>query len=386
MSPIPLTSPSTASHIKIASPPIPGRSRGFSAPGSFTPLNQGPPNPWSNPGYHPRSALPPLTVPSDPPHLSHPASYHSSHLNTPIDDSPSSGPFTIPYSGANREMLMPSSHYPYSEQNNWGSYPANSGNASSHGGSLSSLLNPSGTGYSRPTPTINTSYGSPFSSMPMQDQNSSVSPDSRPATGYSISSISSIQYQEDLHDYSRPNSSHHRPSSPVRPQSSKSAFPTGSLSVRRDRRHSHAMSPYPNPYDHSDQRPSASPQPADEHPSSGLPRVRSMMQFPSASDPYGLAPPQAEFAYSALPGAVNHPSNIDSMNDSHGWAHRNVRPSTSTSSISAASHTSSSQANTPPVSDNYSGETDISRCKYFFCHPCLVALPSTWTSLTEFTD
>jgi len=110
------------------------------------------------------------------------------------------------------------------------------------------------------------------------------------------------------------------------------------------------------------------------------------MQFPSASDPYGLAPPQAEFAYSALPGAVNHPSNIDSMNDSHGWAHRNVRPSTSTSSISAASHTSSSQANTPPVSDNYSGETDISRCKYFFCHPCLVALPSTWTSLTEFTD
>ncbi len=42
---------------------------------------------------------------------------------------------------------------------------------------------------------------------------------------------------------------------------------------------------------------------------------------------------------------------------------RNVRPSTSTSSISAASHTSSSQANTPPVPENYNGETDINRCE-----------------------
>ena len=364
MGSISLTSPTAASHIKMASPSIHGRARGLSAPGPFTPLNHPGANSWGNTGY-PRSALPPLTVPSDPPHISHPASYHSSHLNTPIDESPTSGPFTMPYSSASREIIVSSPHYSYPEQNHWGSYSANSGNSSSHGGSLSSLLNPSGSGYSRPTPTINTSYGSPFSSMPMHDQNSSVSPDSRPATGYSISPMSSMPYPEDLHDYSRPNSSHHRPSSPVRPQSSKSAFPTGSLSVRRDRRHSHAMSPYPNPYDHSDQRPSASPQPTDEHQSSGLPRVRSMMQFPSAPDTYGFTPPQAEFAYSALPGAVNHANNVESMNDSHGWAHRNVRPSTSTSSISAASHTSSSQANTPPVSDNYNGETDISRCEYF---------------------
>lgn len=281
-----------------------------------------------------------------------------------------------PYSNSNRDMMVSSSQYPYSEQNNWGSYPSSNGNSSSHSGSLSSLLNPSSSGYSRPAPTINTSYGSPFSSMPMQEQNtSSVSPDSRPTTGYSISSMSSLPYQDDLHDYSRPNSSHHRPNSPSRPQSSKSNFPAGSLSVRRDRRHSHAMSPYPSPYDHSDQqRPSSSPQPVDEHQSSGIPRVRSMIQLPSA-DPYGFTPSQAEFAYSALPGAVNHASNMDSMSDTNGWNHRNVRPSTSTSSISAASHTSSSQANTPPVSENYNGETDISRCKLF---------PSTCVSLFSY--
>lgn len=344
---------------------IAGRARGFSAPGSFSPLNPGGnPNAWGNNGYR-APPLPPLTVPSDPPHLSHANSYpHSSHpLHTSMDDNPSSGAFGMSsYSNNNRDMMVSSSQYGYSEQNNWGSYPSANGNSSSHNGSLSSLLNPSSSGYSRPNPTINTSYGSPFSSMPLQEQNtSSVSPDSRPTTGYSISSMSSLPYQDDLHDYSRPNSSHHRPNSPNRPQSSKSSFPAGSLSVRRDRRHSHAMSPYPSPYDHSDQRPSTSPQPVEDHQSQGIPRVRSMIQLPSA-DPYGFTPSQAEFAYSALPGAVNH-SNMEPMADTNGWNQRNVRPSTSTSSISAASHTSSSQANTPPVSDNYNGETDISRCK-----------------------
>ncbi|XP_006460179.1 hypothetical protein AGABI2DRAFT_191939 [Agaricus bisporus var. bisporus H97] len=354
LGPVPLSVPSNGPPHKMSSPPIPGR--------SFTPLNQGGAA-WSGANY--RSALPPLTVPSDPPHLSHANSYnHSSHsIHTPIDEPPSSGGFNMsPYSNSNREMMV-SSQYPYSEQNNWASYPSSNGNSSSHGGSLSSLLNPSSSGYSRPTPTINTSYGSPFSSVPMQEQSaSSVSPDSRPATGYSIASMSSLPYQEDLHhDYARPNSSHHRPSSPSRPHSSKSSYPAGSLSVRRDRRHSHAMSPYPSPYEHPEQqRSSSSPQPVDEHQSSGIPRVRSMIQLPS-TDPYGFTPSQTEFAYSALPGAVNHASNMESMNDTNGWSHRNVRPSTSTSSISAASHTSSSQANTPPVSDNYNGETDISR-------------------------
>jgi len=218
-------------------------------------------------------------------------------------------------------------------------------------------LNPTN-GYStRPTPTINTSYGSPFSSIPMQGEHSasSLSPDSRPTTGYSMSSVSSIPYHD---DYSRPSSSHHRPISPSRPHSSKSSFNSGSLSIRRARRHSQAMSPYPSPYDNSDQRPSTSPQPVDEHPSSGIPRVRSMIQLPSV-DPYSFSTSPAEFAYSAA--AVGHTGSMDSMNDSHGWGHRNVRPSTSTSSISAASHTSSSQANTPPVPENYNGETDINR-------------------------
>jgi hypothetical protein len=180
-----------------------------------------------------------------------------------------------------------------------------------------------------------------------------------------MSSVSSLPYDDNnsshhLQDYSRPNSSHHRPSSPSRPHSSKSNYPTsGSLSIRRARRHSQAMSPYPSPYEHSsEQRPSTSPQPNDEHQGS-ISRVRSMIQLPSV-DQYSFNPSQAEFAYSAVPSGN---ASLDSM-DGNGWHHnRSVRPSTS-SSMSAASHTSSSQANTPPVPDNYnSRETDINRCK-----------------------
>ena len=302
-------------------------------------------------------------VPSDPPHLSQQNSIyshspHTLHPITPSDDPPTNNYHPMSnYSNSSRDMVVSSSQYSYPEQNTW-SFASN-GVSSSHNSSLSSLLNPTN-GYSRPNPTINTSYGSPFSSIPMQGEHSasSVSPDSRPTTGYSMSSVSSMPYQD---DYSRPSSSHHRPISPSRPHSSKSSFNSGSLSVRRARRHSQAMSPYPSPYDHTDQRPSTSPQPVDEHQSSGIPRVRSMIQLPSV-DPYSFNPSQAEFAYSA---AVGHTS-MDSMNDSHGWGHRNGRPSTSTSSISAASHTSSSQANTPPVPENYNGETDINRCKISF--------------------
>jgi len=73
-----------------------------------------------------------------------------------------------------------------------------------------------------------------------------------------------------------------------------------------------------------------------------------MIQLPSV-DPYGFNHNQADFAYSAIPGQG---AAID-MNES--WPHRGPRPSTSTSSMSAASHTSSSQANTPPVTEDYSG-------------------------------
>ena len=312
-----------------------GRARGFSAPGAYTPLTAANPSSWAS---YSRSALPPLMVPSDPP---------QQQLYGHAEDS-----------ATNYYPPAQSSQHYYGEQSNW-SFSA----SSSHNSSLSSLLNPTSNGYQRPAPTINTSYASPFSSMPMQGEHSasSMSPDSRPTTGYSISSVSSLPYQDDhMHDYSRPGSSHHRPISPARPGSSKGSFNPASLSIRRARRHSQAMSPYPSPYD-GEQRPSTSPQPPiDDHPSSGIPRVRSMIQLPSV-DPYGFSShtPQAEFAYSA------QPSSMEGMNDGNGWAHRNVRPSTSTSSISAASHTSSSQANTPPVAE-YSGETDINRCRSSF--------------------
>ncbi|KAJ2916488.1 hypothetical protein MD484_g3928, partial [Candolleomyces efflorescens] len=341
---------------KMGGAPV-GRARGFSAPGSFNPLNQG--SAWST--NYQRSALPPLTVPSDSSHLSHANMYTSSpHTLHPIPsaDDTSSATFSSMsnYSSSNRDLL--SSQYSYPEQGSW-SFSGNS--ASNHNGSLSSLLNPSSSGYSRPAaPTINTSYASPFSSMPLQGEHSasSLSPDSRPATGYSMTSVSSMPYADDhMHnDYSRPSSSH-RPISPSRPQSSKSSYPA--LSVRRPRRHSQAMSPYPSPYDHAEQqRPSTSPRPVVDEQSStgGIPRVRSMIQLPSV-DPYGFTPSQADFAYSAIPGAVGPTSSMD-ISDS--WNHRNPRPSTSTSSISAASHTSSSQANTPPLTENY-GDTDINR-------------------------
>ncbi|KAF6762867.1 HSF-type DNA-binding-domain-containing protein [Ephemerocybe angulata] len=341
---------------KMSGGPV-GRARGFSAPGSFNPLSQG--GAWST--NYQRSALPPLTVP-DSSHLSHASMYtNSPHTLHPIpsaEDTSSTFPSMSNYNSSSRDMM--SSQYSYQEQNSW-SFNSNSANSNHNSSSLSSLLNPSSGGYSRPAPSINTTYGSPFSSMPMQGEHSasSLSPDSRPATGYSMSSVSSMPYADDhMHsDYSRPSSSH-RPISPSRPHSSKSNY--NALGVRRGRRHSQAMSPYPSPYDHSEQqRPSTSPRPVvDEHQSSGgIPRVRSMIQLPSVPDPYAFTPGQAEFAYSAIPGAVGATNSMD-INDS--WNHRNPRPSTSTSSISAASHTSSSQANTPPLTDNYGG-TDINR-------------------------
>ncbi|KAJ7068114.1 HSF-type DNA-binding-domain-containing protein [Mycena amicta] len=353
MGPVPLTVPSSVGP-SVHKPGHIGRARGFSAPGAFPPIQGSGGSGW-NGGYS-RSALPPLTVPSDSPHMSHSSSsmYHHSphplHPLTPSDESPTSPAFNSmpPYSS--------SSQYPYpSEQSQWSSH---NGNYSSHNGSLSSLLNPSNGGYSRPTPTINTSYPSPFSSMPMEHSASSMSPDSRPTTGYSMSSVSSA-YQD---DYSRPSSSHHRPLSPSRPPSSKGSYASSQLGiVRRPRRHSQVMSPYPSPYEHSpeqqQQRPSTSPQPIDENHSS-LPRVRSMIQLPSV-DPYNnYNGGQAEFAYSAVPSTAS----IDSMNDgNNNWRSSNNRPSTAASSISAASHTSSSQANTPPVQEGFHGETDINR-------------------------
>jgi len=53
-----------------------------------------------------------------------------------------------------------------------------------------------------------------------------------------------------------------------------------------------------------------------------------MIQLPSV-DPYSFNNSQVEFAYSAIPGTVGPMASMDSMNDTNGWGHRNVRPSTS---------------------------------------------------------
>lgn len=377
MGPVPLTVPSTVGNGHKSTPSI-GRARGFSAPGSFTPLiHGGGAAGWGS--SYPRSTLPPLTVPSDPPMSHHHGMYnqnhsHNLHSISPATESPStqfsamgsSSGYSHPTHSHN-DTIVQSSQYPYSDQS-WSFSP--NGSSPSHSGSLSSLLNPqSSSGYSRPTPTINTSYTSNYSGISVHNDHSppSLSPDSRPTTGYSMSSVSSLPYEETHHhhgyhsmshnDYSRPGSSHHRPGSPglSRPPSSTTKYAPASLSIRRPRRHSQAMSPYPSPYEQD--RPSTSPHPVDE---GSMPRVRSMIQLPSADYGFGGGVNHPEFAYSAGVGGA---ASIDSLDTRGGWGqHHSARPSTSASSISAASHTSSSQANTPPIGDGYGhGETDINR-------------------------
>ncbi|KAJ4472313.1 putative heat shock transcription factor [Lentinula aciculospora] len=361
-----------------------GRSRGFSAPGSFNPLSQSSaPGGWSS--NYSRSALPPLTVPSEPHHMSHATYGH--HSLSPSEDSPSSPSYNY---SSRAEPLM---HHNYSYQDpsasHW--FPSNGNSSTSHNGSLSSLLNPSsngsGTVYgqnSRPTPTINTAvhpnsgYSSPFSSIPLHASEqphsaSSLSPEghSRSQSGYSMA----------YDDPRLSNSSR----SPYHSTSS------SSMMVRRNRRHSQVMSPYPSPYENGGgssssgsltehQRPSSSPQPEMHHGhpnthnshysthhngmASSLPRARSMMQLSSdtsSPSPYSYHNAQPEFAYSPLPSAsstsvpsltsVPSSSSISSMSsihDSYGSRHStNARPGTAASSMSVAS--SSSQANTPPM-------------------------------------
>ena len=318
-------------------------------------------------------ALPPLTVPSDPP-MSHGGIYPSSHALHSVSPPDDHGSFNSLHYPANREVIVSSSPYPYPEQNNWAFSPISSGSSSSHSGSLTSLLNPpsNGSGYPPTRPTINTSYTSSLSSVSMQHSASSLSPDSRPATGYSVSSMSSLPYDDNHYpnDYSRPGSAHHRPITPTssRPPSSKSSFAQSTLSVRRQRRHSQAVNPYPTPYEqHLDNRPSSSPQPGngEDH---GLHRSRSMIQLPTV-DTYshygGSNQHQPDFAYSAAPlnnvGTAGAPTSLDQTMDD--WNSRSVRPSTSASSLSAASQTSSSQAHTPPVTDQFE-DTGIHRCEF----------------------
>ncbi|KAI6047363.1 HSF-type DNA-binding-domain-containing protein [Pisolithus marmoratus] len=357
-----------------------GRARGFSAPGSFTPLSQGGAAGWGT--SYPRAPLPPLAVPSEPSALAHPNLYGQSHSLqsiSPADESPTVQFSAMAPGSGYATSQVSTSQYSYPDHS-WSFSPNSS--ASSHSGSLSSLLNPSASnGFStRPNPTINTSYTS-YSGVSMHSDHTppSLSPDthSRPTTGYSISSVSSLPYEESPHhayqhgDHARPGSSHHRQDSPTsRPPSSSKQY-ANSLSIRRPRRHSQAVSPYPSPYDHPSERPSSSPQPADDH-NANMHRVRSMAQLPSV-DPYGFSSAHADFAYSTV---GSNPS-IDSMD-----CRTNALP-TSTSSISGASHTSSSQANTPPLHDGYA-ETTISRFSPDFgIVPLNDHLPSQYTKPTR---
>lgn len=377
-------------HLPIGSssgPGSPGRRRGLSAPGSFTPLTQPGAAGWTT-NY--RTALPPLTVPdTHPSSLSahpHNGMYAHSHPLTPADEPTSSSAYTpmSSYSAATsasngRDMILPSpSSYSYQDQSSHWSYGP-SGPPSASSGSLSSLLNPhtssttSSYTTSRPTPHINT-YSSAYGSLPTISRpthQGGASPESRPTTGYSASSLSSLPTPFDeaaphSFDYSRPGSSH-RPITPgsSRPASSKAPYPPQTLSVRRDRRHSHAMSPYPlPPYadQPSSERPSTSPHPGESHTGDGgLPRVRSMqtMSGMGGVDSYSYNPAQADFAY----GAVDD-HHAGAGGGGVGGYGRSVRPSTSASSLSG----SSSAANTPGADGGYgqaghNDNVDINRCE-----------------------
>lgn len=357
-----------------------GRARGYSGSGgSYPPLNQtGAPTAGWGSGYPmnaggPRGGgpLPPLTVPSDPP----PLYGHQGHMGpiSPAEDTPPSTANGYPpvpsYSShANRELMggpPPSHHYPYavaepqSASTAWSS-PNNS--TPSHSASLSSLLNPpNGSSYSRGPPGSNQMpYVAPFGSVhPSSGQHS---PDgSRPNTGYSAISGYDEAASPASHvgfDYSRPNSSHHRGVSPPgsRPSSShrqtSGSYGAPSLSIRRTRKHSQAMSPYPSPYA-DDQRTSTSPHP-DAH---DRDRTRNMIPPGHPSEHYSYNPTHApaDFAYSAV-----GPGDGD-------WV-KGTRPSTSASSLSTTT-TESPDAGTPPVTSSgqhrgdFGHEADVNRCK-----------------------
>ncbi|KAI0092769.1 HSF-type DNA-binding-domain-containing protein [Irpex rosettiformis] len=370
-------------------PGSPGRRRGLSAPGSFTPLTQPGAAGWTT-NY--RTALPPLTVPdSHPSSLSghpHNGMYAHSHPLTPADEPPSSSyasmsSYPNATSASNgRDMILPSpSSYSYQAQDPHWSY-SSSGPPSASSGSLSSLLNPhtssttSSYASTRPTPHINTyssAYSLPTISRPAHQ--GGASPESRPTTGYSASSLSSLPTPFDetaphSFEYSRPGSSH-RPLTPgsSRPTSSKASYNGQTLSVRRDRRHSHAMSPYPIHYSEhpSSERPSTSPHPGENHADAGgLPRVRSMqtMNMSGVNESYGYNPAQADFAFGAVDD--HHHSGPGVSGGGGGGVYgRSVRQSASASSLSG----SSSAANTPGAEGGYGGQgghgdnVDINRCE-----------------------
>ncbi|KAF8528904.1 HSF-type DNA-binding-domain-containing protein [Hysterangium stoloniferum] len=354
-------------------PPIRGRARGFSAPGAF---NGGQIAPHWNQPYN-RTPLPPLTVPSDGGNqYGHP----NSHLASPSDETSPHPGYSSGYQSAAPSVRESSMYGGYSNNTgsqsaHWEFPPLNTPSTTStpHSGpSLSSLLNhpnvPSG-GYNSRL-SISTSQVQPFNSVSMPtSSSSSLSPDSRPTTGYSgTSSMSSLPYEppspSDQHngrDYDHPDSRPLTPGSLPRPHSANKGNYVGgpgaggSMGMRRGRRHSQAVSPYPSPYE-PDSRPLSAPD-------GSLPRTKSLMALSSTGDNYYIPPAQAEFAYSPASQEPAHHEAMDASWGPNNNGNNRVRPSTSQSSLSAASHSSSSAANTPPTIDSYQ-ETDIHRCEY----------------------
>ncbi|KAH8109130.1 hypothetical protein DFH11DRAFT_973876 [Phellopilus nigrolimitatus] len=132
-------------------------------------------------------------------HSAHP----SLHLLSPADEYSQSTTGFLPTPYGSIGM-----HYGYTDSNSWRMSPSSADSSSQQGtGSFSSLLNPSDNQYSRGS--LQTTYSSPFSSVPLQINHSvsSLSPDSRPTTGYSLSSMSSFPYDTEStstsisHDY-----------------------------------------------------------------------------------------------------------------------------------------------------------------------------------------
>ncbi|KAG8765137.1 hypothetical protein FRC12_007668 [Ceratobasidium sp. 428] len=308
--------------------------------------NVAPPQKWGGASYG--NSLPPLTVPGE--HGGYSSAYR--HLDDPHTPYGHSNQYPPPHSSAQQlPVLRDSTAFQYpgygtgapgsgADTSSWSFLPPASSLASGHGGSLSSLLNPSAN---------SASYGRPPSSGGFGHGHGS--PDSRPNTGYSVaSSVSSIggggyeggdQNPFALRPTAGGRDDSGRPLTPtsasgVRPGSSKGGASSLSIRNARPRRHSQ-VSPYPSPYSPYDSEAGSRPGTApDDH--LGPQRSRSM------AEPYGFqgGPAPAEFAYSASGAGV----------DNGEWMSQRVRPSTSTSTMSGHSPASNSALNTPPGIDD----------------------------------
>ncbi|PVG04160.1 hypothetical protein CPB86DRAFT_693757 [Serendipita vermifera] len=415
------------SALTSGAPRTAGRARGFSAPGSYTQ-----PQPtWQSATpfgqAHARQALPPLaplSTQSDMP--LYPSGPHSSTGYMGHQPPPGNGLHHRSSHGNLLHPLTPATpddpHSPHHHLTP-GGYPTHPQGYGQSGRDTGSMFLGGGHGSSQGTgygynpdggaPHSNWSFLPPLQTgnTTAQGNNASVSPDSRPTTGYSVASSSmSIPYEDMSNDYrprssaggrpmtptamnsGRPPSAHSRPSSAI---AGTGPQPPSHLRIGRARRHSQAVSPYPAPfYDINDGRPVTAPDNTSVH------RVRSFGNLPQVDSigeetgpqggsgvgghqaPFmGFNGTHADFAYNAGGGA--NPGSLESMdggwlNGSTGASHApslnppppsgtassmQGRPNTAASTMSA--HSSASATQTPPVMDtSFTGhDTDINRCE-----------------------